>query len=759
MKRPSRKILPLLVVLLFGCAGFSKDIEVSRLAQKKRHHEIIQILQQDVDRKENISSFQLYLLAGAYYEIRDYENMLKATDLLEQQIARGDARFYGGDLSVYPRILRGYAHLDQGEYDKTIKVVSEAHVILNRDGGKSNGLYHSQLIEIAGILGVAHAYLNHVREADRFLEILYGKDIARGILGPEQFIAIARIHMARKEYPQALAAVQNPGAKVSGLATAFYDQTFQELPKFFIMAKCLYETGRIREAREDYDQLLKHPQIKQVGGFYWPVLLDRAKIARAEGQDKAAETLLREAVDVIEKQRSSIRSEAGRIGYVGDKQAVYQELVTLLIAGSRPAEAFEYVERAKGRALVDLLASQKNMAIHARNAGQANRTFIELAKAERNIGVVNDPGSRQESERTRGVVVALKRDLASQAPEFTSLVSVAGTPISEIRDRLAEDETLIEYYASDREWFVFVLNRNGITVKKLGALDLEKEIREFRASLTNPASGDYVRHSRELYGKLIDPVSALIKTPMLTIIPHGPLHYLPFGALSSGEGYLIDRANMRVLQTASILKFLKSRTMESNPSILIMGNPNLGDPKYDLKHAQDEAEAIAGMMPRATLLLRDEARASFITKSAGQFTMIHFAAHGIFDPDNPLNSALLLAGDNTSDGRLRAGDLYNLNLNADLVTLSACETALGKITKGDDVVGFTRGFLYAGAGTIISTLWQVDDLATRDLMLDFYTKLLTMEKGKALREAQLNTKKKYPHPYYWASFQLTGNAK
>ena len=114
--------------------------------------------------------------------------------------------------------------------------------------------------------------------------------------------------------------------------------------------------------------------------------------------------------------------------------------------------------------------------------------------------------------------------------------------------------------------------------------------------------------------------------------------------------------------------------------------------------------------------------------------------------DSPLNSALLLAKDKDNDGMLRAGDLYNLSLNADLVTLSACETALGKVATGDDVVGFTRGFLYAGARSFVSSLWQVDDQATRDLMVNFYTNFSQMSKDEALRQAQMKVKKQYPHP-------------
>ena len=138
--------------------------------------------------------------------------------------------------------------------------------------------------------------------------------------------------------------------------------------------------------------------------------------------------------------------------------------------------------------------------------------------------------------------------------------------------------------------------------------------------------------------------------------------------------------------------------------------------------------------------------------------MLHFAAHALFDSENPLNSALLLAPDKENDGWLRAGDLYSLTLNADLVTLSACETALGKITKGDDVVGFTRGFLYAGTNSIVSSLWQVDDQATSILMQQFYKNMETNDKCSSLRKAQLKVKEAYnAHPYYWAAFQITGS--
>jgi CHAT domain-containing protein len=234
------------------------------------------------------------------------------------------------------------------------------------------------------------------------------------------------------------------------------------------------------------------------------------------------------------------------------------------------------------------------------------------------------------------------------------------------------------------------------------------------------------------------------------------LHYLPFAALSGGDGYLIDHYDLRVLPNASVLKFLKGGPKEGERKSLILGNPDLGDPKYSLKYAQEESLSISRILPGALLLLGSEARAAYVQRNGGQFQFIHFAAHGLFDPENPLNSALLLAKDQGHDGRLRAGDLYSLNLNAELVTLSACETALSKVSKGDDVVGFTRGFLYAGSRAIVSSLWKVDDLATRDLMVGFYANLARMPKDEALRLAQFKVREKYPHPFYWAAFQLTG---
>lgn len=755
-----KKYPTLLAILFLSCflLAFSfKDIKISRYAQKQQIHEIINTLQPSLDEGDTLSSFQLYLLAASYSGIRNYSKALATTDLLQKQIDKGDRTYVGSDITVYPQILRGSIYLDQGEFQKAVQEGDLAFKLLHEEGRNKSGLYTSQLINIYDILGVSHALAGNKVDAQRIAQSLQNVRIP-GITGPEKYSALGRIYMALKEYDHALSAIRNPDSKVTGLATAFYDQTFQEIPNLYILSKSLYETGNIKEATEGYDQLLGHPQIEQIGGIYWIVLLDRAKIALTEGRKSAAEDMLKKAIDVIEKQRSSINSEAGRIGFVGDKQAAYAELTALLLADGRYAEAFAYVERAKARALVDLLASQKDINVRGGQTEQIKTTLAELTKAENDLTVVVQADKKEGQSKTRSVVLALKKDLQEKAPELASLVSVTTPATAEIQSKIKDDETLLEYYSAGKEWYVFILTGKTIVAQKLPVADLEKNIDALRENIKTRNLPEFNQYSRTLYHQIFTLAAPAIKTKKLIIVPHGSLHYLPFVALSDGKEYLIDRFSIRMLPSASVLSFLKERAKQEDRGALIFGNPKLDDPKYDLKFAQDEALAIGRIIPKSNVLLRSEASKTNLQYYGSKYSVIHLAVHGVFDLDKPLNSALLLAADRNNDGLLRAADLYNLSLSADLVTLSACETALGKVATGDDVVGFTRGFLYAGTRSLISSLWQVDDEATRDLMVNFYTNLSKMSKDEALRQAQLEVKKQYPHPYYWAAFLLTGSA-
>ena len=254
----------------------------------------------------------------------------------------------------------------------------------------------------------------------------------------------------------------------------------------------------------------------------------------------------------------------------------------------------------------------------------------------------------------------------------------------------------------------------------------------------------------------MEPLEGVLNAKNLIIVSHGVLHYLPVNALHDGRGYVIDRYGIRMMPSASAMKYLGEKKKVGKEGILVFGNPDLGDPKHDLEYAQKEATEVAALRPQSKVFVRKEATEEALRKNCRDFRYLHFATHGQFNPDAPLKSALLLAPDAKYSGTLTVDRLYSLDLDADLVTLSACETGLAKIANGDDLVGLTRGFLYAGSSSIVASLWKVDDLATSQLMAHFYAELDRTNKREALRRAQLETKKKHAHPYYWAAFQLTG---
>ena len=348
--------------------------------------------------------------------------------------------------------------------------------------------------------------------------------------------------------------------------------------------------------------------------------------------------------------------------------------------------------------------------------------------------------------------------MQSKAPELISLVTVTSQSIAELQSLIPPEEDLIEYYYRDKDMYAFVLSNGKLRVVSLDSEGLTEEIQNFR-ELIESRSTRFIDTSKKLYKRLFQPLEKYLSKHSIIIVPHGALHYLPMNALHDGNGYLIDRYSIRMMPSASAMKYLRERNTEKSGPVLIFGNPDLGDRRYDLENAQQEALEIANIRRQSRVFIRKEATEQALFMYCNSYRYIHFATHSQFNPEVPLQSALLLAPDSHYNGLLTVDKLYSLTMNADLVTLSACETGLSKISNGDDLVGLTQGFLYAGCSSIVASLWKVDDLATAYLMTRFYKGLDKANKREALRSAQLETRIKYPHPYYWASFQLTGNAE
>jgi CHAT domain-containing protein len=176
-----------------------------------------------------------------------------------------------------------------------------------------------------------------------------------------------------------------------------------------------------------------------------------------------------------------------------------------------------------------------------------------------------------------------------------------------------------------------------------------------------------------------------------------------------------------------------------------------------LRYADEEASSVTRLFNARPLLTGRATRAEFL-KRASRYDVLHIAAHAELNASNPLFSRIHLASDREENGAIEVREIYGMDLKANLVVLSACETQLGARSKGDDIVGLNRAFIYAGASSVIASLWTVDDEATSLLMKTFYIGLKRgKSKAAALQAAQIATRRKYPHPYYWAAFVLTGD--
>jgi CHAT domain-containing protein len=402
---------------------------------------------------------------------------------------------------------------------------------------------------------------------------------------------------------------------------------------------------------------------------------------------------------------------------------------------------------------VDLLAQVHEL---APPPGADDKVRQLLASVEINEAQLGFPVSTETAE-ARSRLFTARGELPRVAPEAASLISVQTANLADIAAKLAPGERLLSYFQAGDDLYAFVLNGTEVNGFKLRASGLDEQIRAFRAAIETSDTGA-AKAGRALYERLIRPLAGSIPGPKLTISAHGALHYLPFVAQRDGKHYLIDRYSLRVTPSASALVYLKTDTPAKVGKLLALGNPDLGDPRFDLPNAEHEALEVAQLFPASRALVRQQASKTAVRELGSSFAILHFASHARFDPDSPLNSGLYLAKGDEADGRLTVSDLYAMRLDVQLVTLSACETAVGKVMSGDDVIGLTRGFLYAGARSIVASLWPVDDAATAELMIDFYHHLASAGPREALRRAQIETRQKHPSPRLWAAFVITGNA-
>ena len=540
----------------------------------------------------------------------------------------------------------------------------------------------------------------------------------------------------------------------------------------YVLAKSEKELGHKTEALRRFDKILAFPGIAAYRDVLWLTLYERGLMAESDGKVQKAIDYYKRSVEVIESARSSITTDAGKIGFVGDKQNVYASLIELLISSDAVGEAFEFSERARSRSLVDLLASVQQFGHHKAETSLTDKLVTDYERAE--FQVLEAQGKPEaEVERWVNERKTKRRALLERDPFLASHVTVDRTRIADIQRTLREKEVILSYFKTRNGWRLFLIRPTNYRKLDLGNIKVDETVQKFREALQ---SGQDTRHFEEqLYEDLFSKAqSTLPDTELnLIIVPYGPLHYVPFSALYSKKSreYLIQRHVIRTVASASVLEYL---TPEPGPErgILVLGNPHRPD-QAPLPGADQEARLIASRLTPSDLFLGKDATKQRFLDLAPRHKYLHIAGHGKFDADEPLRSKILLAPPNTlskdqdrsgqltdySIGNLEVNDLFTIKEPWDsrLVVLSACETEVSKLNDGDEMIGFERGFLYAGADSILGTLWRISDKETVYLMDHFYQALnLGASPAEALQKAQVDAIAEYWPPKKWAAFSLAG---
>ena len=530
--------------------------------------------------------------------------------------------------------------------------------------------------------------------------------------------------------------------------------------------------GQLALARNDPSAALAEiqralPEAERIGRTGNLVQLYQLQARSFAGLRRPADALtsIRRSMDLVEEIRGTLQESSLRSGYIEDKQGIYQFAVRMALRTQNAADAFAFAERARARAFLDLLGNSTTLSKGRTRALVQEEVQLRARLAEAQALASDSESETGEARQAKEAVEAADRDyraflerVRKENVEQASLMTVEPVTLTEIQGLLPEGTTLVEYLVGNADVVIWIIDRHrakALTVRGARA-DLVASVRTLRAAIADQAPlAEIERQAAKLYDGLLAPARVEIQGTRLLIVPHDVLHYLPFAALRSPAGrWLIEDYALATLPSASVLKFLAAKDA-SNGRPLALGNPDVG-PALNLRYAEREARVVGETYPGATVLVRDAASEARVKALAGGAGMLHFATHAELNESEPMSSALLLTPGDGEDGRLEVRELFGLDLHARLVVLSACETGLGKLSRGDDLVGLQRAFLYAGTPAVVTTLWKVDDRASFVLMREFYARLKTTAPGEALSLAQRETLRQFPHPFAWAGYGLTG---
>ena len=688
----------------------------------------------------------------------------------------------GGQIRYLELIGNGLNEIRRQEealqfFDRAIRLASET-----TDAGFPFMAYEGK--------GDALLALNRPGEARTILEKALAEAKREDKRGHEADCLILLGKLFRRENDQAKAVESLEAAGALANSLKFYRMVADTM---FELAPIYQQQGDFRTAEARLSMGLEASQ--RVGDRYYIPrnLTSLADLKAQQGQLRAADSLYAQAEDVIDGLLVDMPGSYSKSSLLAAMSATYLGHFRLAVENHDVRQAFEILERARGRTAADILRSHRAITSHEPSGAVGIENSISLLQLRLMRSQSADERNRlledleEQDERLAYLTESLKRLAPTSFTKPADLSTVQGS--------LRDDELLVEYVLDDSQSFCVLLTREQASVEVLPTSRREIEDLTDRYLAQIEAKQPSSETSRQIYTLLVAPVLHRFDAARLVIVPDGKLHLLPFDSLQDGNGhYLFASRTVSYSPSATVLEVLRTERRPVLPARAFLGVGDViyqkddgllaklggestipgkilrglhdltGLPLPNLPESGEEviaAERQIGGKNSVVLLGKDATEGAFQSLPLGDFKIIHLAVHAIPSSQYPQRAALVLGRDGKfGDGLLQEREIAWLPLNADLVTLSACDTGVGRLEGEEGVNNLAQSFIFAGARAVVATLWEAQDNATNSLMQYFYRHLGDgQDKASALREAKVDFLEKYGRsalPYYWAGFVMIG---
>jgi CHAT domain-containing protein/Tfp pilus assembly protein PilF len=744
---------------------------------------------------------------GAYFSRLD--NYDAALDSYEKALGIATDNKYSEDIAAALLNLGG-VWSDLGNYDNALKYLGQALKLDNQLKDNSSIAKDLNNIGIATRLrGLATENREDIKNAENcFKEALrISKELNDESFEIQALNNLGSIYADLHEYESALGFF----TRAAHLAEQNNDSSYLGMIYNNIGAIYSYKNS-IELSNRYYDLALDLSSKYKDGTFIWETYLELANLNKKQNRYAKAYQYYKDSIKSIEEIRSKIKIEDLKATYLGtDKRLeAYQNLIDLLVKlhGMAPnkgydKEAFDYLERAKARAFLDSLEVARLDIAEGINPVLLNREkqiMREIAKSYSkllgpNLSAAERDGISSQLRASEDRLEILKREIRASSPAYADLKYPMVMTYDEARESLSASDTgYLAYSIGNDASYGFFISARGFNIFSIPPRKVvQQKVAAYRKAIADRQNKDF-HLGRELFQELVQPgLEPGIKK--IIIVPDDILNLLPFEVLLTSDkpdSWLVRNYTIGYVPSLSSLRVLQVRHRNgSKPrkDLLAIGNPTYGcgiqeEGKltnaamlYDLnsasgialpplKYSAVEVENISSLFRpnKVTVLQKEDASGRWLrSHPLSDYKIIHFATHSIIDDKKPARSAILLSypKNQAGNGLFQTRDIYNLKLNSDLVTLSACQSGLGQFIRGEGIEGLSRAFFYAGSSSVLMSLWSVNDQATYLLMERFYRHLKGSESIMgALRNAKLEMigSSTLSHPYYWAGFIIAGKA-